>query len=76
MRRPDINPTPQNIYIESVSVPVHMGSTSGKHEAMTEMVAVAEGRGWRLEQLASVYAEKLGVNSVIHTMFFRAVTAN
>lgn len=74
-QRPDAAQQPRRFYVESVSVPVHMGSTSGKHEPMSQFIAKTEALGWRLDQMTSVYAEKLGVNCVIHTLFFRSVSA-
>jgi hypothetical protein len=61
-----------SIYAESVSVPVAFGAT-GKHSILSDRVAMVEERGYRLDQVTSVYAEKVGQNSLIHTLIFRKV---
>ena len=57
------------IWVTTVAQDVYMGNT-GTDRLTLELKAAAVN-GWDLTNMTTVYAEKLGVNKVIHTLVFK-----
>ena len=56
------------IYTGTVTEDVYRGDTDTSK--LTETLKAAAVNGWRLSYMTTVYAEKIGVNRLIHTLVF------